>query len=56
MEIAVLGLGCFWGPEIKLVNSKGLLKLKLVIVVETVKKPLTKKYVLVIQIMQKLLN
>ena len=26
MEIAILGLGCFWGPEIKFSKLKGILK------------------------------
>ena len=26
MEIAVLGLGCFWGPEIKFSNLEGVIK------------------------------
>ena len=26
MEIAVLGLGCFWGPEIKISKLKGVIK------------------------------
>jgi peptide-methionine (S)-S-oxide reductase len=26
MEIAVLGLGCFWGPEIKFSNLDGVIK------------------------------
>jgi len=26
MEIAVLGLGCFWGPEIKFSKLEGVIK------------------------------
>ena len=26
MEIAVLGLGCFWGPEIKFSKLEGIIK------------------------------
>ena len=26
MEIAILGLGCFWGPEIKFSKVKGIIK------------------------------
>ena len=54
MEIAVLALGCFWGPEIKFSKIMVLLKQKLVIVEVIVLQQLTKKYALVIQIMLKL--
>ena len=26
MEIAILGLGCFWGPEIKFIKLDGIIK------------------------------
>ena len=54
MEIAVLALGCFWGPEIKFSKINGLLKQKLVIVVEIALQQLIKKFVQAQLIMQKL--
>ena len=57
MEIAVLALGCFWGPEIKFSKIETeLLKQKLDIVEEIVQPQHIKKFVQVIQIMLKLLN
>ena len=43
MEIAVLALGCFWGPEIKFGKIDGVIKLKLVRVI--VLQLLTKRFV-----------
>ena len=57
MEIAVLALGCFWGPEIKFSKIDGIIKTEVGYcggnssIIQ-----LTKKSVQVIQIMQKLLN
>jgi len=56
MEIAVLGLGCFWGPEIKFSKLEGVIKTEVGYCGGDSKKSLTKRYALVIQIMQKLLN
>ena len=49
-------VGVFRDQKLSLVNLRELLKLKLVIVVVTAKQSLTKRYVLAIQIMQKLLS
>ena len=56
MEIAVLALGCFWGPEIKFSKINGVIKLKLAIAVVIVHKPPIKKFAQGIQIMLKLLK
>ena len=44
MEIAILGLGCFWGPEIKFSKLDGVIKQKLAIVEVILSKQLIKKY------------
>ena len=56
MEIAILGLGCFWGPEIKFSKLEGIIKTEVGYCGGDSKETTIKKYVLVIQIMQKLLN
>ena len=56
MEIAVLGLGCFWGPEIKFSKLEGVIKTEVGYCGGDSKESPTKKYVLATQIMQKLLS
>ena len=46
MEIAILGLGCFWGPEIKFSKLDGVVKTEVVIVEAIAVKQHTKKYAL----------
>ena len=56
MEIAILGLGCFWGPEIKFSKLDGVIKTEVDIVVVITQKQLIRKYALAQQIMQRWLN
>ena len=56
MEIAVLALGCFWGPEIKFSKIDGIIKTEVGYCGGNSPKLPTKKFVLEKQIMQKLLN
>ena len=53
MEIAILALGCFWGPEIKFSKLEGVIKTEVGYCGGTIVKQLTKKFVQVQQIMQK---
>ena len=54
MEIAVLALGCFWGPEIKFSKIEGIIKTEVGYCGVIALLQLTKKFVQVIQIMLKL--
>tara|TARA_Y100001933_G_C18784371_1_gene473864 strand:- start:584 stop:772 length:189 start_codon:yes stop_codon:yes gene_type:complete len=56
MEIAVLALGCFWGPEIKFSKINGVIKTEVGYAVVIVHKPPIKKFAQVVQIMLKLLR
>ena len=56
MEIAVLALGCFWGPEIKFSKIDGIIKTEVGYCGGNSPQQLIKKFALVIQIMLKLLN
>ena len=53
MEIAILGLGCFWGPEIKFSKLDGVIKTEVGYCGGHMLKPITKKYAQAQQIMQK---
>ena len=53
MEIAVLALGCFWGPEDKFSKINGIIKTKLDIVVAITQTHHTKKFAQDQQIMPK---
>ena len=54
MEIAVLALGCFWGPEIKFSKIEGILKTEVGYCGGNSPKLLIRKFVVEIQIMQRL--
>ena len=54
MEIAVLALGCFWGPEIKFSKIEGIIKTEVGYCGGNSPPQLIKKYVQEIQIMLKL--
>ena len=54
MEIAVLALGCFWGPEIRFSKIEGIMKTEVGYCGGNSLRQLIKKYVRVIQIMLKL--
>ena len=53
MEIAILGLGCFWGPEIKFSKLEGVIKTEVGYCGGNSSQQLTKKCVLEQLIMQK---
>jgi peptide methionine sulfoxide reductase MsrA len=53
MEIAVLGLGCFWGPEIKFSKLDGVIKTEVGYCGGNTHKLITKKFARVKQIMLK---
>ena len=53
MEIAILGLGCFWGPEIKFSKLDGVVKTEVGYCGGNSSKQHIKKYVLELLIMLK---
>ena len=56
MEIAILALGCFWGPEIKFSKLEGIYKTEVGYCGGNTKKLTIKKFVQETLTMQKLLN
>jgi peptide methionine sulfoxide reductase MsrA len=56
MEIAVLALGCFWGPEIKFSKIEGIIKTEVGYCGGNSPTQLIKKFVQETLIMLKLLN
>ena len=54
MEIAILGLGCFWGPEIKFSKLDGVIKTEVGYCGGNSSETIIKKYVLEQLIMLKL--
>ena len=56
MEIAVLGLGCFWGPEKKFSKIEGIVETEVGYCGEKCLIQLTKMYVQEKQIMPRLLS
>ena len=56
MEIAILALGCFWGPEQKFSKIDGIIEQRLVIVEVILKTQLIRKFVPGQLTMLKLLN
>ena len=53
MEIAILGLGCFWGPEIKFGKLDGVIKTEVGYCGGNNSELITKKFALAQPIMQK---